>query len=436
MTILSYYSHDTVSSSKLIYEAPTNFPAVVICNLNAYDGDIAREAMNEILISKNITQENSKKAIDFVEIASENFKSFFEAEALENNFDLYFNGFYLSQMLISCKYQGIECTIEDFVHYHDYNYGNCYRFNGIDKNTNVSNSGEIRMSKKAGWKNGLQLELYVGDIVNQQQYTFKSGMRVIIHNQSVTPFADEDGIDVSVGQQTNIGISRLFINHLPYPYSNCVKKIEDHLNSNNFFAYLKNYYEITDYRQNFCLKACFQKFLISFCGCFDLKLPRQNNSSNISGCVEVNKINCIRNGESIFYNSSEIDKCYMDCPTECSQVIYDTKISTAGYPAEWYKKVLFNDSNFMKIIENTEDFDIEKAILMVNVFYDQMYYTVINEAPAMTFEYVIGFIGGNFGLFVGISILSLVEIVEILFYLTFMFIKRRANISINNEVSP
>ena len=51
---------------------------------------------------------------------------------------------------------------------------------------------------------------------------YKSGFRVIVHNQSVIPFPDEDGIDVAVGLQTNVAISRTFYNRLPDPYSKCI----------------------------------------------------------------------------------------------------------------------------------------------------------------------------------------------------------------------
>lgn len=91
-----------MTSLKVVYEAPTDFPAVVICNLNAYDGDVAREEMENILFEKNISKYNYEP-IDYVDNAADYFKSTFQAKALKGQFDLYFNGFYLSQMLISCQ---------------------------------------------------------------------------------------------------------------------------------------------------------------------------------------------------------------------------------------------------------------------------------------------------------------------------------------------
>ena len=63
-------------------------------------------------------------------------------------FDVYANGFYLSQMLVSCKFNGVPCSLDSFYYYHDYDYGSCYRFNGgkTNNSTNV-NSTKINIEK-------------------------------------------------------------------------------------------------------------------------------------------------------------------------------------------------------------------------------------------------------------------------------------------------
>lgn len=102
LIITLFFKFNVLTSLKIAYEAPTYYPAVVICNLNAYDGNVAREHMNRILIEKNISLYNYEP-VDYVDIAADFFKSTFETEALRGQFDLYYNGFYLNQMLISCR---------------------------------------------------------------------------------------------------------------------------------------------------------------------------------------------------------------------------------------------------------------------------------------------------------------------------------------------
>ena len=173
--------------------------------------------MKKILDDNNVTVNEFHTVKDYVDNASAIFKSGFEKLSSQGIFDVYKNGFYLDQMIITCQYQGNPCTTYDFYYYHDYDYGSCYSFN-LGKVNNASlNPDEKRAilkSQKSGWENGLQLELFVGNPDQQQQFNYKGGVRVIVHNHSITPFPNDDGIDVGTGQQTNVAVSRNFIKHL------------------------------------------------------------------------------------------------------------------------------------------------------------------------------------------------------------------------------
>ena len=130
-------------------------------------------------------------------------------------------------MLISCQFLKQPCLIKDFEYYHSYEYGSCYSFNS-GRNFEVKKN-EILKSKRAGTKFGLQLELYIGDPKTQQQYTDLSGIKIIVYNQTSDPFPEEE-VDVAPGQQSNMAVSRTFINFLQLPYNDCI----DEININNF----------------------------------------------------------------------------------------------------------------------------------------------------------------------------------------------------------
>ncbi|CAF0885925.1 unnamed protein product, partial [Brachionus calyciflorus] len=89
--IIRYCQFNVTSSSKIIYEEPTNFPSIVICNINSYDGSEVRNFTDQILFEKNISLDDYEP-VDFVQRAADYFKSTFEALALQNKFNLYFNG--------------------------------------------------------------------------------------------------------------------------------------------------------------------------------------------------------------------------------------------------------------------------------------------------------------------------------------------------------
>ena len=62
--------------------------------------------------------------------------------------------FQLSDMLLSCVYNGISCDSSNFIQFTTYDRGNCYMFN--------SNTSSIKTSMQSGPFYGLQLELFAG----------------------------------------------------------------------------------------------------------------------------------------------------------------------------------------------------------------------------------------------------------------------------------
>ena len=62
--------------------------------------------------------------------------------------------FQLSDMLLSCTYNGNKCNSSHFIQFTTYDRGNCYMFN--------SNTSNLLSSMQSGPFYGLQLELFAG----------------------------------------------------------------------------------------------------------------------------------------------------------------------------------------------------------------------------------------------------------------------------------
>jgi hypothetical protein len=172
--------------------------------------------------------------------------------------------------------------------HYDFAYGLCNRFN-MGKTLNGT-SVPIRSSGQVGFKYGLQLELYAGSAQVQEKFAMTRGFRVLIFNRTnVYPIGQDMSVDVPKGQATNIGIRRIFTNHLPYPYSNClpsdVSQIKWTQNEVLYFMYENfvsgqyyntgNFWEeagnwtwdwTVSYSQSICVKLCFQRHLYLTCG--------------------------------------------------------------------------------------------------------------------------------------------------------------------------
>jgi hypothetical protein len=133
----------------------------------------------------------------------------------------------------------------------------------------------------------------------------------------------------------------------------------------------------------------------------------------------MSQISCIHDFQSAFYeNANLIGDCYNKCPIECTRFSYDLSLSSSSYPTLWYSKVLTNNSKFntlinayfeeknVSFINYTDNFlELKNSIARVNVYYEDLRFTKIDDNPAMNFVTLLGTLGGNLGLFLGKLIL-------------------------------
>ncbi|CAF0787477.1 unnamed protein product [Brachionus calyciflorus] len=75
------------------------------------------------------------------------------------------------------------------------------------------------------------------------------------------------------------------------------------------------------------------------------------------------------------------------------------------------------------LVTSIDENDLERTTLMVNIYYVEMYYTVIDDSEAMNFETLFG---GYLGLINCISVLTFEEIIETIFYIGYIFVLRYA----------
>lgn len=68
--------------------------------------------------------------------------------------------------------------------------------------------------------------------------------------------------------------------------------------------------------------------------------------------------------------------------------------------------------------------NLTKSTLVANLFYDDLDYSIVNEVPVITFDTLISNIGGNLGLFIGISILSIMELFEYVIQAIILFLSK------------
>jgi hypothetical protein len=335
----SYFKYKTSVRYKTILESPTDFPAITVCNLNPIDG-YTDETMNYVAmmeqkynVSRNVElTDNETLAIVEVLDVKAKFRSYVTFDQNLTDSQRESLGFTLEKMLISCFYNGIECSTKDFVWFYTHEYGNCYMFNS---NINSTNS-TIKKTSKTGISNGLRMELFVGipgDTDNQDMLTVSRGAYIAIHNNSRYPTVRYEGITVPTGKATNIGMTRTFYYNLGPPYTNCRSNVSTILENDS--DYYKNTLSVNKYSQILCYDICFDDLYVQKnCSCSDPSIPY--HPVNLSTCWTTTQLECSAEQRNRLETMSISELCDEFCPRECDSIYYSATTSMSDYPTAYY----------------------------------------------------------------------------------------------------
>jgi hypothetical protein len=193
-----------------------------------------------------------------------------------------------------------------------------------------------------------------------------------------------------------LNIKKKFIKNLGAPYSNCRKDLNG-LESSIHDLFDKNN---KNYRRVDCLYFLIQNASINNCGCALVYLPNYQNHTKY--CNFYDYCNVI----------SKID--HLLCDVECDSVDYDLTISSSGSSSTLKHDIEKYFEFYQKPFESNQ-LDSIASIYSIVVYYSDLEYTEISQLPKYTLISLISNIGGAFGLFLGMSLLSFFEIAEIIF---------------------
>lgn len=135
LVIIAYLSYDTVTSTEQVRLLTTDFPAVTICSLNPLATNESVSFVHDLFISNQLVNNSLELEYLLSNIAADKtlvFKYFAVTNALDPNRSDEFRkslGYSMKDMLISCSYNLIDCSADDFSWFFDVLYGNCFTFN-------------------------------------------------------------------------------------------------------------------------------------------------------------------------------------------------------------------------------------------------------------------------------------------------------------------
>uniref|UniRef100_U3JNX0 Acid sensing ion channel subunit family member 4 n=1 Tax=Ficedula albicollis TaxID=59894 RepID=U3JNX0_FICAL len=384
------------------------FPAITICNINRYRHSALTDA--DIFHLANMTglppkDRDGHKATDLLYPDPD------MADIVNRT------GHQLDDMLKSCNFSGENCSSRDFTVVYT-RYGKCYTFNGDRRNPRVTRQG--------GMGNGLEIMLDI----QQEEYlpiwretnetSFEAGIRVQIHSQDEPPYIHQLGFGVSPGFQTFVScqeqrvrqdtpqpqggacrhsaqhspaampFSPQQLTYLPQPWGNCRASMQGE-------QLLPGY---DTYSIAACRLQCEKEAVVQSCHCRMVHMP-----GNESICSPNVYIECADHTLDAAVEDSQ-ERC--SCPTPCNLTRYGKEISMVRIPNK-------GSARYLARKYNKNETYIRENFLVLDIFFEALNYEAIEQKKAYDLAGLLGDIGGQMGLFIGASILTILEILDYIY---------------------
>ena len=420
LSIQSYLKYDVITKIEKIDERPAKFPAVTICNANPFTSlhaqDLIEKFINEtygfnyFYSTDRSIQDIFSMAYSAGELALLHVVTADEYKSYENKSKLakkYLNG--------DCTFSRKPC-VANLSWLWSFDFGNCFQFNADTNSTDES--AKIQKVGRAGKEEGFQIQLGPMKSENKRYPLYTSGgVYLFVHDPAFGPTYSQ-GISVQEGQNMYVAVSRTITRKQPRPYSDCVDLASS---KSDLYKYIRFTLKQA-YRQQDCLDLCFQKKVIAKCKCYHPKYPMV--VANTPACRNLPQLYCSY-AQITQMNSSVIeDDCAKnECPLECETVTYDTEVSSLTYTDETFYEF------YLRFYPQGYTYaEFRKNFLVLNVYLTSTEYTLITQAPKMAPVDLFANIGGSMGIFMGLSVYHLVEVLEILFVCVLAsFRMRRSN---------
>ncbi|NXP14468.1 SCNNB protein, partial [Thinocorus orbignyianus] len=306
-------------------------------------------------------------------------------------------GYQAEDMILACLYGAEPCNYKNFTQIYHPDHGNCYIFNwGMDE--------EALNSSNPGAEFGLKLIL---DISQQDYIPYLSsaaGARLMLHQQKSFPFLKDQGIYAMAGTETSIGVLVEELERMGYPYSDCTMNGSDVPVKNLYSQYN------TSYSIQACLRSCFQNHMTEICGCGHYMFPLPEG---VNYCNNEDNPGWAYCYSSLRSSIRHRQICIDSCKETCNDTQYKMTISMADWPSEASEDWIFHILSYERDMSTNVTLD-RNGIIKLNIYFQEYNYRTISESAATTIVWLLSSLGGQFGFWMGGSVLCLIEFGEII----------------------
>lgn len=376
-SIIAYAAIPTATTVYTDHVNSLTFPAVTVCNLNGYNVSYLEENNLTEIVTEAIFKggarmgEYNKECSSFVPPSYPENTTLYEtvretSQSLEN-------------LIVDCKFLGGPCNSSMFSEYLIPN-GKCFVFNGRNEERKYLNV------HGSGFRHDLELVLDIQQDKFGGSVNGEVGALVSIHEQEAPGLVWESGINVPVGHSAYLSVTHEQIEDRTY---RAIASEDDR--QCNQPGEARPFELFTSYNYSFraCRGECITQDLASKCKC----LWTNSNHSEYRNC-NISDICCIY--DVLKYTTNCV------CPVLCNHTSYEVVPSFSTFPS---LAAVNNIAERYNVSRET----LRNNYLKVHVFYKSLSISREITERSYSLTELIANIGGNMGLFLGASIISLTE---------------------------
>ncbi|KAF5296274.1 hypothetical protein FQR65_LT10269 [Abscondita terminalis] len=244
---------------------------------------------------------------------------------------------------------------------------------------------------------------------------------MILHNPSEIPQIEELGFMLPVGFELGVAFKPIIYDASPDIRSIDLQKRMCYFNDERFLKYYRTYSNAN------CKMECLVNKTIEQCGCVPYHYPKSDETRI---CHHVNDLCSMRVKDSMEALLSETDeKDFCDCLPSCFRLDFEKVIS--------YAQIINKTRPPDHYLHNKSRTYIRNNIIAVDVYFEVTDFSRFTKNELYGSSDIIASVGGLLGLFLGFSILS---IVEVLYYVTLKLwckiVRDKKKEKIDNKIIP
>eukprot|EP00794_Sanderia_malayensis_P020038 gene20038-22004_t len=414
--VLLYKSKPVSTSINVKYETLMVFPGVTVCNMNILRNSRLRELKSgneSIFVARN--SDNDDETYSTIQVPTVRTSSSptsnassIKRDAMQSSQDDYFanindlsiktryeRAYAFEDLIKFCTIDGLTCHDEGYLKETywrkswNWRYGSCYTFNGFTRSRDSKD--EIRPLSVSSDSSGLRLTLdiiksdYVDKLANEE------GVRILIHDQDTVLQPYEDGFTVAPGVIAGIGLKKTVLTR------------EDNFNNGSCRSGMTK--SRLKYSLKNCVHTCKANTLLRLCSCIVIRYMALYPETKT--CSTPAEKQCFTGFQRNFSNG--VLDCSSKCPQQCRQVQYGKTITNGKIYADAYLSTVGSVTTVGKNKNKATPAYVLNSIVQLRIYFTDNTVQEINTETYYKFDNLISDIGGQLGLWIGVSAVTIAE---------------------------